>query len=74
MVEDLNTTAIKLSWSEQDDHKPTYSYLVTVSKRGSMVANVSTTVKSYTFTHLQPGDSYTFSVVTVVQVAILLAF
>eukprot|EP00063_Salmo_salar_P005253 XP_013980088.1 PREDICTED: receptor-type tyrosine-protein phosphatase eta-like isoform X1 [Salmo salar] len=67
MVEDLNTTAIKLSWSEQDDHKPTYSYLVTVSKRGSMVANVSTTVKSYTFTHLQPGDSYTFSVVTVVQ-------
>ncbi|XP_029614036.1 receptor-type tyrosine-protein phosphatase eta-like [Salmo trutta] len=67
MVEDLNTTAIKLSWSKQDDHKPTYSYLVTVSKRGSMVANVSTTVESYTFTYLQPGDSYTFSVVTVVQ-------
>ncbi|KAM9570347.1 receptor-type tyrosine-protein phosphatase eta isoform 4-T4 [Salvelinus alpinus] len=67
VVKDLNTTAIKLSWSKQDDHKPTYSYLVTVSKRGSMVANVSTTVESYTFTHLQPGDSYTFSVVTVVQ-------
>ncbi|XP_045061143.1 receptor-type tyrosine-protein phosphatase eta-like [Coregonus clupeaformis] len=67
MIEDLNTTAIRLSWSKQDDHKPTYSYLVTVSKSGSMVENVSTTVESYTFTHLQPGDSYTFSVVTVVQ-------
>uniref|UniRef100_A0A8C7J8E2 protein-tyrosine-phosphatase n=1 Tax=Oncorhynchus kisutch TaxID=8019 RepID=A0A8C7J8E2_ONCKI len=67
VVKDLNTTAIKLSWSQQDDHQPTYSYLVTVSKKGSMVANVSTTVESYTFTHLQPGDSYTFSVVTVVQ-------
>ncbi|XP_029524358.1 receptor-type tyrosine-protein phosphatase eta-like isoform X3 [Oncorhynchus nerka] len=67
VVKDLNTTAIKLSWSQQDDHQPTYSYLVTVSKKGSMVANVSTTAESYTFTHLQPGDSYTFSVVTVVQ-------
>ncbi|XP_035646574.1 receptor-type tyrosine-protein phosphatase eta isoform X2 [Oncorhynchus keta] len=67
VVKDLNTTAIKLSWSQQDDHQPIYSYLVTVSKKGSMVAKVSTMVESYTFTHLQPGDSYTFSVVTVVQ-------
>ncbi|KAK6309243.1 hypothetical protein J4Q44_G00207060 [Coregonus suidteri] len=65
--EGLNTTAIRLSWSKPDDYKPTYSYLVTISKNGSVVENISTMVEAYTFINLCPGYSYNISVVTVVQ-------
>ncbi|XP_055778234.1 receptor-type tyrosine-protein phosphatase beta-like isoform X2 [Salvelinus fontinalis] len=64
-VEGLNTTAIRLSWSKPNDHKPTYSYLVTISK--SVVEIIPTTVEMYTFTNLDPGNCYNCSVVTVVQ-------
>ncbi|XP_029607466.1 titin isoform X6 [Salmo trutta] len=64
-VEGLNTTAIRLSWPKPNDYKPTYSYLVTISKSGSVVE--ITTVEKYTFTNLMPGNCYNCSVVTVVQ-------
>ncbi|XP_042150857.1 receptor-type tyrosine-protein phosphatase eta isoform X1 [Oncorhynchus tshawytscha] len=64
--EGLNTTAIRLSWLKPNDHKPTYSYLVTISKNGSVV-EISTMVEMYTFTNLTPGNCYNCSVVTVVQ-------
>nr|XP_046208371.1 receptor-type tyrosine-protein phosphatase eta-like isoform X3 [Oncorhynchus gorbuscha] len=64
--EGLNTTAIRLSWLKPNDHKPTYSYLVTISKNGSVV-EISTMVEMYTFTNLTPGKCYNCSVVTVVQ-------
>uniref|UniRef100_A0A4W5NNG1 Fibronectin type-III domain-containing protein n=1 Tax=Hucho hucho TaxID=62062 RepID=A0A4W5NNG1_9TELE len=66
-VEGLNTTTIRLSWPKPDDHKPTYSYLVTISKNGSVVENISTTVEKYDVTNLMPGNCYNCSVVTVVQ-------
>ncbi|XP_064859069.1 receptor-type tyrosine-protein phosphatase eta-like isoform X2 [Oncorhynchus nerka] len=64
--EGLNTTAIRLSWLKPNDHKPTYSYLVTIYKNGSVV-EISTMVEMYTFTNLTPGNCYNCSVVTVVQ-------
>ncbi|XP_031688971.1 receptor-type tyrosine-protein phosphatase beta isoform X5 [Oncorhynchus kisutch] len=64
--EGLNTTTIRLSWLKPNDHKPTYSYLVTISKNGSVV-EISTMVEMYTFTNLTPGNCYNCSVVTVVQ-------
>uniref|UniRef100_A0A3P9AAI4 protein-tyrosine-phosphatase n=1 Tax=Esox lucius TaxID=8010 RepID=A0A3P9AAI4_ESOLU len=59
-----NTTAVSLSWSQQDDWKPTYSYLVATSNNGPQW-NDSTPFSNYTFTSLQPGYNYNFTVAVV---------
>ncbi|XP_069577895.1 receptor-type tyrosine-protein phosphatase eta-like [Brachyistius frenatus] len=66
-VEFMNTTAIQLTWFKQNDHKPSYSYLVTALKDGKMVCNGSTKTETYTFYNLDPGTLYMFNVVTDVQ-------
>ncbi|XP_037623767.1 receptor-type tyrosine-protein phosphatase eta isoform X4 [Sebastes umbrosus] len=65
-VEDLNTTAIRLTWLRQSDHKPSYSYLVIVLQDAVVVHNDSTETETYTFFNLTPGKLYTFDVFTVV--------
>ncbi|KAM4618292.1 receptor-type tyrosine-protein phosphatase eta-like [Polymixia lowei] len=66
-VDELNTTALRLTWVRQDDYKPTYSYRVIVSKNNEVFRNASTDTETYTVTDLTPGKSYTFRVFTVVE-------
>ncbi|KAL7403339.1 hypothetical protein ABVT39_027926 [Epinephelus coioides] len=66
-VEDGNTTAIRLTWLRQSDHKPSYSYLVIVFQDTSVFKNYSTKHETYTFVDLTPGELYTFKVFTVVE-------
>lgn len=62
----LNTTAIRLTWVRQNDHKPRYSYLVMAFLDTAVVHNVSAETETYTFVDLIPGKSYSFNVFTVV--------
>nr|XP_033491214.1 receptor-type tyrosine-protein phosphatase eta isoform X7 [Epinephelus lanceolatus] len=66
-VEDVNTTAIRLTWLRQSDHKPSYSYLVIVFQDVRVFKNYSTKNETYTFVDLTPGELYTFDVFTVVE-------
>ncbi|XP_059916132.1 receptor-type tyrosine-protein phosphatase eta isoform X3 [Gadus macrocephalus] len=64
---DVNTTAVRLTWLRQDDHKPDYSYQVTVLEKDNKIQQLNTTTESYTVTGLTPGVNYTSQVATVVQ-------
>ena len=66
-VADVNTTAVSLTWLRQDDHKPDYSYQVTVLEKDNKIQQLNTTTENYTVTSLTPGVNYTFQVSTVVQ-------
>lgn len=66
-VEDVNTTAIQLTWLRQSDHKPSYSYLVIAFQDARVLKNYSTKNETYTFVDLSPGELYTFDVFTVVE-------
>lgn len=66
-VEDVNATAIQLTWLKQSDHKPSYSYLVKALQDGMVVQNDSTETETYIFFHLPPGTLYIFVVFTVVE-------
>ncbi|XP_010764284.1 receptor-type tyrosine-protein phosphatase eta-like, partial [Notothenia coriiceps] len=66
-VEYVNTTAIRLTWRGQSDHKPTYSYLVIALQNTRMVQNSSIYNESFTFCNLNPGELYSFDVFTVVE-------
>ncbi|XP_049429858.1 receptor-type tyrosine-protein phosphatase eta [Epinephelus fuscoguttatus] len=66
-VEDVNTTAIQLTWLRQSDHKPSYSYLVIAFQDARVLKNYSTKNDTYTFVDLSPGELYTFDVFTVVE-------
>ncbi|XP_029993262.1 receptor-type tyrosine-protein phosphatase beta isoform X5 [Sphaeramia orbicularis] len=61
------STTIELTWSRQDDHKPTYSYSVKALLNGHMVKEATTEMGSYNFTNLEPGTVYTLTVVTVID-------
>lgn len=65
-VESVTTTSIKLTWSRQNDYKPSYSYLVIAKKSGSEIKNDLTKNETYTFYNLTSGELYTFSVFTVI--------
>ncbi|XP_029908872.1 receptor-type tyrosine-protein phosphatase eta-like isoform X2 [Myripristis murdjan] len=65
-VEDLNTTAIRLTWARQSDYKPGYSYLVTLHTGATEARSISTTAETSTLINLTPGRIYTFKVFTVV--------
>ncbi|XP_074490158.1 phosphatidylinositol phosphatase PTPRQ [Sebastes fasciatus] len=65
-VEDMNTTAIRLTWLRQSDHKLSYSYLVIALQDAVVVHNDSTETETYTFFNMTPGKLYTFHVFTVV--------
>ncbi|XP_039881139.1 receptor-type tyrosine-protein phosphatase eta-like isoform X6 [Simochromis diagramma] len=65
-VESVTTTSIKLTWSRQNDYKPSYSYLVIARQSGSEIKNDSTKNETYTFYKLTSGELYTFSVFTVI--------
>lgn len=67
IAEFVNTTAIKLTWLRQSDHKPSYSYEVIALLGAMMVKNGSTENETYTFSMLSPGTLYTFKVFTVVE-------
>ncbi|KAE8296482.1 Receptor-type tyrosine-protein phosphatase eta [Larimichthys crocea] len=67
IAEFVNTTAIKLTWLRQSDHKPSYSYEVIARLGAMMVKNGSTENETYTFSMLSPGTLYTFKVFTVVE-------
>ncbi|KAJ4938008.1 hypothetical protein JOQ06_002635, partial [Pogonophryne albipinna] len=67
IVEYVNTTAIRLTWLGQSDHKPSYSYLVIALQNTRMVQNSSIYNESFTFRNLTPGELYTFDVFTVVE-------
>ncbi|XP_034071781.1 receptor-type tyrosine-protein phosphatase eta isoform X8 [Gymnodraco acuticeps] len=67
IVEYVNTTAIRLTWLGQSDHKPSYSYLVIALQNTRMVQNSSIYNESFTFCNLTPGELYTFYVFTVVE-------
>ncbi|KAI4825979.1 hypothetical protein KUCAC02_021638, partial [Chaenocephalus aceratus] len=67
IVEYVNTTAIRLTWLGQSDHKPSYSYLVIALQNTRMVQNSSIYNESFTFYNLTPGELYTFDVFTVVE-------
>ena len=64
---DVNTTAVRLTWRRQDDHKPDYSYQVTVLEKDNKIQQFNTTTESYTVTGLTPGVNYTSQVATDVQ-------
>ena len=64
---DVNTTAVRLTWRRQDDHKPDYSYRVTVLEKDNKIQQLNTTTESYTVTGLTPGVIYTSQVATDVQ-------
>ncbi|KAM8750626.1 receptor-type tyrosine-protein phosphatase beta-like isoform 2-T2 [Acanthopagrus schlegelii] len=66
-VGDVNTTAIQLNWSRQNDYKPSYSYRVEALHNNMVVQNASTETETYTFSNLTPGEYYTFKVFTVVE-------
>ncbi|XP_035521032.1 receptor-type tyrosine-protein phosphatase eta isoform X2 [Morone saxatilis] len=66
-VENVSTTSIRLTWLNQSDHKPSYSYWVIAYQDGIMVQNKSTETTNYTFFALTPGKFYTFNVFTVVE-------
>ncbi|XP_056455026.1 fibronectin isoform X2 [Gadus chalcogrammus] len=66
-VADVNTTAVSLTWLRQDDHKPDYSYQVTVLENVTQIQQLNTTTENYTVTSLTPGVNYIFQVSTVVQ-------
>lgn len=65
-VESVTATSIKLTWSRQNDYKPSYSYLVIARQSGSEIKNDSTKNETYTFYNLTSGELYTFSVFTVI--------
>ncbi|XP_067090238.1 receptor-type tyrosine-protein phosphatase eta [Osmerus mordax] len=64
-VVESNTT-IRLSWYQQGDHKPSYSYLVNINGT-SVNRSLNTTVENYLLTDLVPGSPYTIAVVVVVK-------
>ncbi|CAL8296546.1 unnamed protein product [Boreogadus saida] len=64
---DVNTTAVRLTWLRQDDHKTGYSYQVTVLEKDNKIQQLNTTTENYTVTGLTPGVYYTSRVSTVVQ-------
>ncbi|CAL8376120.1 unnamed protein product [Arctogadus glacialis] len=64
---DVNTTAVRLTWLRQDDHKPDYSYQVTVHEKDNKIQQLNTSTENYTVTGLTPGVNYTSQVATVVQ-------
>ncbi|XP_078113681.1 receptor-type tyrosine-protein phosphatase eta-like isoform X1 [Sander vitreus] len=66
-VENVSTTAIRLTWRRQSDHKPSYTYLVIAFQNAMMVQNNSTENETYTFFNLTPGKLYSFQVFTVVE-------
>ncbi|XP_035013189.2 receptor-type tyrosine-protein phosphatase eta isoform X6 [Hippoglossus stenolepis] len=66
-VSDMNTTAIQLTWLRQSDYKPSYSYLVKALQNATEVQQNRTGTETYTFSHLRPGNLYTFSVFTYVE-------
>ncbi|XP_063757417.1 receptor-type tyrosine-protein phosphatase eta isoform X5 [Eleginops maclovinus] len=67
-VEDVNTTAIRLTWLRQGDHKPSYSYRVEALQNNMTVVQYNLTkTESFTFNNLKPGKYYTFAVFTVVE-------
>ncbi|XP_031138584.1 receptor-type tyrosine-protein phosphatase eta isoform X2 [Sander lucioperca] len=66
-VENVSTTAIRLTWFRQSDHKPSYTYLVIAFQNATMVQNDSTENETYTFFNLTPGKLYSFQVFTVVE-------
>uniref|UniRef100_A0AAZ1XU35 Fibronectin type-III domain-containing protein n=1 Tax=Oreochromis aureus TaxID=47969 RepID=A0AAZ1XU35_OREAU len=65
-VETVTMTSITLTWSRQNDYKPSYSYLVIARQNGSEIKNDSTKNETYTLYNLTPGELYTFSVFTVI--------
>ncbi|XP_025765267.1 titin [Oreochromis niloticus] len=65
-VETVTMTSIMLTWSRQNDYKPSYSYLVIARQNGSEIKNDSTKNETYTLYNLTPGELYTFSVFTVI--------
>lgn len=65
-VVDSNSSTIRLSWSQQSDHKSSYSYLVTINGI-SVNRSLNTTVEYATLTDLVPGSPYTIAVVVVVE-------
>lgn len=68
-VEDVNTTAIRLTWQKQPDYLSSYSYLVQALdlRAGTVVYNVSTQAETYTFIDLIPGNEYKSQVYAVVS-------
>ncbi|XP_062318700.1 receptor-type tyrosine-protein phosphatase eta [Osmerus eperlanus] len=65
-VVESNITTIRLSWSQQGDHKPSYSYLVNINGT-SVNRSLNTTDENYLLTDLVPGSPYTIAVVVVVK-------
>ncbi|KAI3371524.1 hypothetical protein L3Q82_024105, partial [Scortum barcoo] len=65
--DNVNTTAICLTWQRQSDYKPSYSYLVKALLYDVVVQNASTETETYTFFNLSPGQLYVFAVFTVVD-------
>ncbi|XP_051885657.1 receptor-type tyrosine-protein phosphatase eta [Pristis pectinata] len=55
------TTSVTLSWDQPFDHKPEYTYQVTVNGNLSTIVTVNELI---TVTQLNPGTRYIFSVVT----------
>ncbi|XP_060931826.1 receptor-type tyrosine-protein phosphatase beta-like isoform X5 [Limanda limanda] len=66
-VRDVTTTAIRLTWLRQSDYKPSYSYLVLALQNATEVQKNRSETESYTFSHLKPGNLYTFFVFTYVE-------
>ncbi|KAJ8406506.1 hypothetical protein AAFF_G00300800 [Aldrovandia affinis] len=71
MVENLtaiaiNKTAFSLTWARQNDHKNTYSYLVSVYEASAFAQNRTTTNENANFNELRPGTYYTCNVFTIV--------
>jgi phosphoribosylformylglycinamidine (FGAM) synthase-like enzyme len=64
---DVTTTAVSLTWLRPGDHKPEYSYQVTVLENVTQKQQLNTTPENYTVTSLTSGVNYTFQVSTVVQ-------
>ncbi|XP_034734384.1 receptor-type tyrosine-protein phosphatase eta [Etheostoma cragini] len=67
IVEDVNTTTIRLKWLRQTDYKPSYTYLAYALLNALVVQNGSTETETYTFFNLTPGNLYSFNVLTVVE-------
>ena len=66
MVVNSSSSTIGLNWSRQDDHKPSYSYLVTINGTSVNQSRI-TKQEDYLLTDLVPGTLYTIAVVVVVE-------